>query len=134
MSGEDVDSQLTLGKLYLKFKNLDFRLNRVEEVILKREESGSNKPVKKRVTTFSRSGYHSIDPGIFEQSNDLNHHPSSSLLDVTSINPILTSGTDILSLVSYKNNSAYSLPLSGQSSVSIRALRKDDIKVIYIYI
>ena len=63
------ESNLTLGKLYLQFQNLDFRLSRVEKVIGKRDDFDGN-AVKKRVTTLSRSGYPgSTDPCFGSSSN-----------------------------------------------------------------
>lgn len=124
----DDDSNLSLGKLYLKFRNLDFRLTRVEEIIIKREEMGSRGTGKKRVT--NRPGYHSVDPGYGSQSEIVNSSPSSRLNDLISINPILTNSTEILtSLDSYQGSSVYSLPSINQASTSSTAQRKDEIKV-----
>lgn len=108
---------LTLGKLYYQFKDLDSRLTRVEEVIYKREDAVG----KKRATTMARSEFPS-DPcfGLDQGTSP------SRLSDITTINPILTSSNDILSISSFQNSLSYTLPTQPSSS---KVQKKDDIKV-----
>ncbi len=108
---------LTLGKLYYQFKDLDSRLTRVEEVIYKRDDVVG----KKRATTMARSEFPN-DPcfGLDQGTSP------SRLSDLTTINPILTSSTDILSISSFQNSLSYPLPTQPSSN---KIQKKDDIKV-----
>ena len=124
------ESQLTLGKLYLQFQNLDFRLSRVEKVIAKRDDFGGN-TVKKRVTTMPRSRYPgSNDPCFGVSSNPDVGSPSTGL---TTINPILTSSTDMLNMDSFQgSSSAYSLSSISTTTHHNKIQRKDEIKVLLL--
>lgn len=126
MDSESSGSTLTLGKLYSKFRNLDFRLTRVEEIILKREDLGVGSTGKKRVTKLSGSGYHGVDPGYVNSRLLNDNDPTSSnnqSNDLISINPILTSSNHMMTLMdSIQNRSTYSL--------SSKVKRIDEIKVI----
>ena len=113
---------LEIGKLYLKFKDLDSRLTRVEEIIYKNEDFVG----QKRTTTLARSDY-STDPCyIIDQGTS-----SSRLSDFTSINPILTSSADILSISSFGKSESYAYSHSSQAPRSISIQKKEDIKVIF---
>lgn len=152
----DNEDILTLGKLYFQFKNLDLRLSRVENVILKSE------PVKKRALTpiQIRSDYipgYELDENSYNFSTSaLGTRASTSSLttilneDIISINPILTnsSSNEMLSLAFQRNNnnernrvnsnnnnnsntsnSAYCLQTFTKSKIR----RKDEIKVKNCY-
>ena len=114
---ETDDGNLTLGKLFLKFKNLDFRLSRIEEVISKQNDDLKGK--KRSTTMHTRSNY----PGFI---SDQETSPSR-LLGITTIDPILTNSNDMLSLGQFQSSSssAYSLPALSRAKVK----RKDEIKV-----
>lgn len=113
---------LTLGKLYSQFKDLDFRLTRVEDIIYKQEDLVG----KKRTTRRLASSDYSVDPCFV---NDQGTSPSR-LSDFTTINPILTSSADILSISSFGNTESFSYSLaSSQTPLSNTVQNKDDIKV-----
>lgn len=116
----DDQEPITLEKIFCKFRNLDCRLSRIEDIILKREVLSMNaETVEKRVPTLLRSEYPYFG-----------NEPSSPtrLGEISSIDPILTSSTDILSAYSnFPSSSAYSLQLSELVS---KMKRVDDIRVI----
>lgn len=118
------EAQFTLGTLYQKLQDLDSRLTRVEMVI-KREDFGGY-AVKKRAPTLSRSTYPgSTDPCFGGSSNSGLGSPSSTGL--TTINPILTSSNEILSMNSYQGSSS-SFSLSTISHPK-KIQSKNEIKV-----
>lgn len=112
---------LTLGKLYYQFKDLDSRLTRVEEVIYKQDDFVG----KKRTITLSRSDY-SADPCFVADQGT----SPSRLSEFSSINPILTSSNDILSISSFGNSDSFTYSLAAQSQQLNNVQKKDDIKVI----
>lgn len=115
---------LTLGKLYSQFKDLDSRLTRVEDIIYKQEDLVGK---KRTTTTLARSDY-SVDPCFV---NDQGTSPSR-LSDFTTINPILTSSADILSISSFGNTESFSYSLASSQTPLLNAVQnKDDIKVIF---
>jgi hypothetical protein len=114
----DSGEEITLRKLFLQFKNLDFRLSRVEEVIQTHDENA----VKKRAH-MARSNY--TNPCFETESSSSS--PSRLNGEISSINPILTSSNDmLLSMEFNQNSSAFSLPSISKSKVK----RKDEIKVL----
>lgn len=120
----DRSGPLTLGKLYSQFKDLDLRLAQVEEVIYKREDFVG----KKRAPTLSRSQY-SADPCF---PVDQGGSPSR-LSDFTTINPILTSSADILSITSFPDSDSFAYSLNTtQYNKSSKIQKKDDIKVFTV--
>lgn len=123
LNGNEGESQLTLGELYSKYQNLDFRLSRVERVIAQRDDVDT-----KRVAQMPRSDYTCSNDFFFNSSNITS--PSHNM---ATIDPILTSTTDIL-----KNNfqgdssaSAYS-PSPSVSNRHNMFQKKDEIKVLKI--
>lgn len=118
---EQNQTNFAIENLYSKFKNLDTRLTRVEEVILTREDLRSDTG-NKRVTTL---GYHNICNPCFKNASvilDSTASSSDSSSHLASIDPISTRSTDILSIDQFHGKSYYSLP-------SNKVCRKDDIKV-----
>lgn len=114
---------LTLGKLYSQFRDLDLRLTRVEEVIYKQDDMVG----KKRTTTMTRSDY-SSDPCFIADHQGTS---PSRLSDFTTINPILTSSADILSISSFGNSDSFAYSLASPTPQSSNTQKKDDIKVIF---
>ena len=116
---------MSLGKLYLKFKNLDSRLTRVEEVVMKqREDSGDIAAGRKRATTLSRL---SDDPCRSDISNG-----------ISTIDPILSITDPYMfmspTLESFQETQFYPIhqasgPVSNNTTTAT-IHRKDDIKVI----
>jgi len=117
---------LTLGKLYSQFKDLDLRLTRVEEVIYKQDDSVG----KKRATSMTRSDY-SSDPCFV---SDHQGTSPSRFSDFTTINPILTSSADILSISSFGNSDSFAYSLASQTPQPSNTQKKDDIKVKFVLI
>lgn len=110
---------VTLEKLFDQFRNLDGRLSRVEEIVLKRELNLNTG--EKRVTTLARSRH----PGFV---NDTISSPSR-FGEFSTINPLLTSSTDILS-VAYSDLTDPSAFSSFQSSgLASNMKRGNDIRV-----
>lgn len=125
LSGNGEETHLTLGGLFLKFQNLDFRLSRVEGVISKRDDFGGN-PVRKRVTTLPRSLYPGSTDICFSSTSS--HNTDNSSPGLATIDPILTSGTEMLNMDSFQGgNSSYSL--SSMATRHGKIQRKDEIKV-----
>lgn len=122
MNNNNDSGTLTLGKLYYQFKDLDSRLTRVEDIIYKQDDLVG----KKRTTTLARSDY-SADPCFVKDQGT----SPSRLSDFTTINPILTSSADILSISSFGNSESFSYSLGSQTPQFNSVQKKDDIKVIF---
>ena len=117
---------LTLGKLYSQFKDLDLRLTRVEEVIYKQDDLIG----KKRATTMTRSDYSSEPCFVADHQGT----SPSRFSDFTTINPILTSSADILSISSFGNSDSFAYSLASQTPQPSNTQKKDDIKVKFVLI
>lgn len=111
---------VTLDRLFSQFQDLDSRLSRVEDIVLKREILFMNTDAgEKRATTLTGSEYPCY-------GNDLFTSPSR-LSDLSTINPILTSSADILSgYSSFPGSSIYSLQ---SSELASKMKRVNDIRV-----
>ena len=125
------DANLTLGHLFLKYRELEFRIGRIEAA-LQREDSGFGRGGGKR-QRISKTGYNgtSFEGALGLPPQTQSSSSPSSSPTVTSINPILTS--DILSMNNNNfqgsGSSIYSLPPSSASVSPSKVRRKEEIKV-----